>query len=171
MKIVSLYFQLAFYRHRLRSIFIKLPRKCVNNPDNFCYIYGEVTFASRKLSITPTIKRHIFCISAVRQGTRTKNGHHTGAALCLSKLSAWVNGKGRFMPFGVPMVCRVPSNQSTDCYFCMVPPIQNSMPMKEKSTLVYPNIPSAIRPVPHGDGLPVPELPDNFATYSDDENS
>ena len=45
------------------------------------------------------------------------------------------------------------------------------MSMKTKSTLVYPDIPSAIRPVPHGDGLPVPELPDNFATYSDDENS
>jgi len=36
---------------------------------------------------------------------------------------------------------------------------------------VYPNIPSAIRPVPHGDGLPVPEPPDNFAMYSDDEDS
>jgi len=31
----------------------------------------------------------------------------------------------------------------------------------------YPNIPSAILPVPHGDGLPVPESPDNFAMYSD----
>ena len=43
--------------------------------------------------------------------------------------------------------------------------------MKKKSTLVYPNIPSAIRPVPHGDGLSVPEPPDNFAMYSDDEDS
>jgi len=43
--------------------------------------------------------------------------------------------------------------------------------MKKKSTLLYPNIPSAIRPVPHGDGLPVPEPPDNFVMYSDDEDS
>jgi len=43
--------------------------------------------------------------------------------------------------------------------------------MKKKSTLVYPNIPSAIRPVPHGDGLPVPESPDNFAMYSDDQDT
>ena len=63
------------------------------------------------------------------------------------------------------------SNHSTDFYFCMVPPIQNGMSMKKKSTLVYPNIPSAIRPVPHGDGLPVPEPPDNLAMYSDDEDS
>ena len=34
---------------------------------------------------------------------------------------------------------------------------------------MYPNIPSAIRPVPHADGLPVPEPPDNFAMYSDDK--
>jgi hypothetical protein len=45
------------------------------------------------------------------------------------------------------------------------------MSMKKKSTLVYPNIPSAIWPVPHGDGLPVLESPDNFAVYSDDEDS
>jgi len=43
--------------------------------------------------------------------------------------------------------------------------------MKKESKLVYPNIPSAIRPVPHGDGLPVPEPPDNFAMCSDDEDS
>jgi len=45
------------------------------------------------------------------------------------------------------------------------------MSMKKKSTPVYPNISSAIRPVPHDDGLPVPEPPDSFAIYSDDEDS
>ena len=69
------------------------------------------------------------------------------------------------------MVWRMPRNHRTDCYFCVVPLIQNGMSMKKKSTLAYPNSPSAIRPVPHGDGLPVPEPPDNFAMYSDDEDS
>jgi len=50
----------------------------------------------------------------------------------------------------------------------MVPPLQNGMSMKKKSTL-YPNTPSAILPVPHGDGLPVTELEDNFAMYSNEE--
>ena len=68
------------------------------------------------------------------------------------------------------MVWRVSINHSTDCYFCMVSPIQNDMSMKNKSALC-PNIPSAILPVPHGDGLPVSEPPDNFAMYSDDEDS
>ena len=43
------------------------------------------------------------------------------------------------------------------------------MSTKIKQTLVYPNMPSAIRLVPHGDGIPVPEPPDNFPFYSDDE--
>ena len=55
-------------------------------------------------------------------------------------------------------------------YFC-ISPIQNGMSMKKKSTLVYLNIPPAIQSVPHGDGFPVPETPDNFAMYSDDEDS
>ena len=75
------------------------------------------------------------------------------------------------MPFGVPMVWSVPSNHSTNCYFCTVFPIQNGMSTKKKSTLVYPNIPSAIWPVPQCDGLPVSEPPDNFAVYSNDEDS
>jgi hypothetical protein len=82
-----------------------------------------------------------------------------------------MNGKGHFMPFGVLMVWRVPSNHSTDRYFCMVPPIQTGMSMKKKSTLLYPYIPSEIRPVPHGNGLPVHEPLDNLAMYSDDEDS
>ena len=45
------------------------------------------------------------------------------------------------------------------------------MSVKKNSTLVYPNVPSAFRPVPHGDGLPVLEPPDNFAMYSDDDDS
>ena len=44
--------------HRLCSIFIKMSRKCVNNPDNFCYICGEVTFAL----ITPNVKKGIFLV-------------------------------------------------------------------------------------------------------------
>ena len=75
------------------------------------------------------------------------------------------------MPFGLPMVWRVPSTYSNDRYFSMVPAIQNGISMKKKSTLVYPNIPSAIRPVPHVDRLPVPETLNNFAVYSDDEDS
>jgi len=68
------------------------------------------------------------------------------------------------------MVWSMSSNYSTDCYFCMLSPYSKWYVHEKKSTL-YPNIPSAILHVPHGDGLPVPEPPDNFATYSEDEES
>jgi len=48
-----------------------------------------------------------------------------------------------------------------------MPPVENVMSMKKKST-IYPKY---HRPVPHGDALPAPEPPDNFAIYSDDEDS
>lgn len=34
-----------------------MSRKCVNNPDNFCYICCEVIFPKQKCSISPTIKK------------------------------------------------------------------------------------------------------------------
>ena len=148
-----------------------MSRKCVSNPDNFCCICGEVAFASRRRRITPTIQKAYFFYFGCKLGDQDKKwAPHVCCITCSSKLNAWVNGKGRCMLFGVPVVWRVPSNHTTDCYFSMVPPIQNGMSMRKKSALVYPNIPSAIRPVPHGDGLPVPETPDNFAMYSDDDD-
>jgi len=42
--------------------------------------------------------------------------------------------------------------------------------MTIKQTLVFPNIPSAIRSVPSGDRLPDPEIPEYFALYSGDED-
>ena len=78
---VSWQFQLAFYCHRLCSIFIKISQKCVNNPNNVCYICREVTFASRKCSITPIIKKGIFLYFGCKVGDQNKNGHHTWVAL------------------------------------------------------------------------------------------
>jgi len=57
------------------------------------------------------------------------------------------------MPFAVPMVWSEPSNYSSDCYFCLRPPVASGMNRKKKQRIDYPNIPSAIRPVPHGEDL------------------
>ena len=44
--------------------------------------------------------------------------------------------------------------------------------MKNKARVKYPDIPSAIRPVPHNDDIPIPLSPDNLdsSSESDDEN-
>jgi len=68
------------------------------------------------------------------------------------------------------MVWRAPSNHPTDCYFCMAPPVSEGITKKRKWTIVYPNIPSALRAVPHGEGISVPEPPKEFTIDSNDEN-
>ena len=73
------------------------------------------------------------------------------------------------MPFAVPMIWRKPSNHATDCCFCIVQPVSGGITNKKKWTIVYPNIPSVLRPVPHGEGISVPEPPKEFTIVSDDE--
>ena len=73
------------------------------------------------------------------------------------------------MPFAVSMVWRESSNHTTDCYFCMVPPVSGGI-TKKKWTMVYPNIPCALRPVLYGEGISVPEPPKEFTIDSDDED-
>ncbi|KAK4872941.1 hypothetical protein RN001_014970 [Aquatica leii] len=53
------------------------------------------------------------------------------------------------------MVWREPRCHFTDCYFCMTSTVGFSS--KNKHTIQYPNIPSALRPVPRNDTLPIPE--------------
>jgi hypothetical protein len=73
------------------------------------------------------------------------------------------------MPFAVPMVWREPSNHATDRYFCMMTPVSGGITKKKKWTIVYPNIPFPFRPVPHGEGISIPEPPKEFTIDSDDK--
>jgi len=52
----------------------------------------------------------------------------------------------------------------------MVPPVSGDITKRKKWTIVYPNIPSALRPVLHGEGISVPEPPKEFTVDSDDED-
>ena len=38
---------------------------------------------------------------------------------------------------------------------------------KNKGSIVYPNVPSAMRPVPHGDDLPIPTAPGLWQEITD----
>jgi len=52
----------------------------------------------------------------------------------------------------------------------MVPPVSGGITRKKKWTIVYPNIPSALRPILHGEGIFVSELPKEFTIDSDNED-
>ena len=42
--------------------------------------------------------------------------------------------------------------------------------MKNKARVIYPDIPSAIRPVPHNDDITIPIPPDNLNSSSESDN-
>ena len=71
--------------------------------------------------------------------------------------------------FAVSMVRREPQNHADDCYFCLtnITGINASSWKKIK----YPNLRSAMRPVPHSDDLPVSTPPVNkdLLSSSDEE--
>lgn len=71
---------------------------------------------------------------------------------CSTSLRKWFSRKIKSMPFAVPMIWREPTNHATDCYFCMTN--VKGMNKKNKNKIKYPDIPSAIRPVPHSDDRP-----------------
>jgi len=52
----------------------------------------------------------------------------------------------------------------------MVPPVSGGIKKKKKWTIVYPNIPSALCPVLHGEEISVPEPPKEFTIDSDVED-
>lgn len=61
------------------------------------------------------------------------------------------------MPFAIPMVWRESKNHIDDCYFCCVNVVGFST--KNKNKILYPNLDSARRPIPHDDTLPIPVPP------------
>ena len=59
------------------------------------------------------------------------------------------------------MIWRDPKNHTDDCYFCAIN--LTGINKKKRKSLIYPNLPSALRPVAHCDEIPIPvfkELPD-----------
>lgn len=147
-----------------------MPRNCVNSADSFCYICGEMKFASQKKAITPFVKKAYQLYFGCKIGDQDKAwAPHICCSTCTRHLTKWLKGEKVAMPFAVPMVWREPRNHTDDCYFCMVPPVSGGITRKKKWIVAYPNIPSALRPVPHGEGLPVPEPPKEFSIDSDEE--
>ncbi|KAH9637300.1 hypothetical protein HF086_006944 [Spodoptera exigua] len=60
------------------------------------------------------------------------------------------------------MQWRESTNHATDCYFCLTTHVfgkGKGVSKKKKKTIVYPNVPSATRPLPHSNLHPIPKRP------------
>ena len=69
------------------------------------------------------------------------------------------------------MIWREPTDHVNHCYFCLTPSTKKGFNRKKKFVIEYPNIPSAIRPVPHSYELPIPEPREIDLLSSDDAES
>jgi len=65
--------------------------------------------------------------------------------------------------FEIPMFWHEPRNHVDNCYFCTANSAGHNKKNKNKTS--YPNLPSALRPVPHDDSLPIP-VPKNLTNVS-----
>lgn len=134
-------------------------RVCANSPDVFCYICGSFVVAKQRQNITKFVENVYFAYFGVKLGDQDKAwAPHKVCRTCVEALRLWKSGKKKSLPFGIPMVWREPANHYDDCYFCMTKIFGYSA--NNKNSIVYPNLPSAIRPIPHDDTVPVPTPPD-----------
>ena len=134
MRIVSWYFQLAFWCHRLCSIFIKMSRECASITRITSAIFAEKWHLSQgSVWLLQLSKREYYLYFGCKVGDQEKkNGHHTCAALRVhpNSMRGWMEED---------VVCCLECPWFEGCltitvltYFCMVPPIQNIMSMKKK---------------------------------------
>ncbi|EZA55104.1 hypothetical protein X777_05359 [Ooceraea biroi] len=96
-----------------------MPRKCVNHPDSFCNVCGELTFKFRRRNFIPLIKNCYqqyfgFCVSHQDKVWAP----HICCITCVRLLTGWANGS-RYMPFAVPMIWQEPKDH-LECYFLEV---------------------------------------------------
>lgn len=129
--------------------------RCVNNPDSFCYICGCYTLNRQRRNISSFVKNSYKAYFEISLGDQDKKwAPHSVCHNCEEMLRDWTKGKRKGLPFGVPMVWREPTDHVSDCYFCLVN--SKGIGKKNRHSIIYPNLLSAIRPVLHSEELPVP---------------
>ncbi|GBN26633.1 hypothetical protein AVEN_102706-1 [Araneus ventricosus] len=85
---------------------------------------------------------------------------HKVSRRCEEDLRLWFKDKKNSFCFGISMMWSEQQNHTTDCYFCSVG--VRGFNTKNKRNIFYPNLSSAIRPVPHASEVPVPHLPSSL---------
>ena len=145
-----------------------MPTRCLNKPDNFCYICGQITFAQQKHKITSLIEKAYYLYFGCKIGDQDKSwAPHICYNTCASNLQQWFCKKRKAKPFGIPMVWREQADHMNDCYFCLVLPVKE-LSRKKRHSIIYPHISLARRPVPHEIGICIPEVPKLFSLDFDE---
>ena len=145
-----------------------MPRKCVNHPDSFCYVCGDLTFKDQRQVWLHWLKNIMNYTLAVKWGIKIRTGPLIYAVwpvwnvwqIGLRVLGTWtllhpwcgVNHKiiHRTVIFCITQIKGISS--------------------KPKHTVKYPNLPSAMRSVPHREDLPITHLPTHLTLEDESEH-
>ena len=79
---------------------------------------------------------------------------HIVCKTCIEHLRQWTKKQRKGLRFAIPMVWREPKDHYSDCYFSGIK--TKGINRKSRTSLTYPSLDSAIRPVPHSEELPIP---------------
>ena len=122
------------------------------------------------------MKKAFLAYFGVKLGDQDKNwAPHQICRTCVENLRQWTKQKRQTIGFAVPMVWREQANHVGDCYFFMTNVA--GFTSKSKGNTQYPNLPSAIRPIPHSAELPpplftsLPEVVDEPESSTTEESS
>jgi hypothetical protein len=138
---------------------------------------GEFMIKKHQPIITGFMRKVYYAYFGVKLGDQGKSwapqmvGH-----VSVEDPRKWSKGKKKAFKFGVPTICREPKIHSDDCYFCCCD--VKGYKSKNKKVTLYPNLPSALRPVVHSPEIPVPQpteiledtSTDTFDSGGDDED-
>ena len=145
-------------------------RGCLNKANPFYYVWGDFTTVAQRRTITSLLRTVYFHYFDCKIGDQDKSwAPHIYCKPCYNGLTAWFNDKKAAFNFAVSMVWREPRNHTDDSYFCLTNITGFNASSRKK--IKYPNLRSAMRPVPHSDDLPVPTPPVNkdLLSSSDEE--
>ncbi|XP_076329702.1 uncharacterized protein LOC143235432 [Tachypleus tridentatus] len=146
-------------------------RQCRNSRDTFCYICGEYTLVHQRSSMTALVKKAYHLYFSCKIGDQDQEwAPHICCATCAVCLRVWLRGTRKIMPFAVlKMIWREQKDHVTDCYFCLTN--VSGISAKNKKSIEYSNLPSAMRPVSRNDSLSIPKPPEEWTLDKPNEET
>ena len=130
-------------------------RGCVNDPYIFYYICKSFVPSDQRQNITPFVKNVNYAYFGVKLGDQDKAwAPHKVCSNCVSSLKQWSIGKKESLAFAVPMAWRERNANGKECCFCSC--VVAGFNVKNNHKIQYPNLPSAIRPIPLEPDVPIP---------------
>ena len=109
-----------------------------------CQLYDQ---NSKTINYTKSEKKCKFYFGCSLGDQNKQWAPHQICTSCPSGLQNWLNKRTSAMPFAVPMIWKESKDHFQDCYFCLVN--AKGFSSKYRKEIIYPNIDSALKPVPH----------------------